>query len=146
MSLFRSKEQLINVQLFYREENVDNYDKIFIVSKEEVKKMKEEEIKDKGIQILNTYWKPLSWQERNNINHQSEVKSDGIVTGQVDFNRWRDLRVKTCLKEWDLKDEDGKAVPCSPDIINRIDAVVLDAILNEFDKVTSVELEEEIKK
>ena len=145
MPLFRNKVNLINVKLFYREENISGYDKIFIVSKDEVEKMTEEERKEKKIEVLNTHWKPLSWQERNNINHEAEVRGDGVGFGQVDYNIWRDLRVKHCLKEWDIKDEDGKDVPCNPDTINRIDALILDAILTEFEKVTSVELEEEVK-
>jgi len=146
MSLFRNKSNLINVKLFYREENISGYDKIFIISKDEVNKLTEEEIKEKGIETLNTFWKSLSWQERNNINHESEVRGEGMVLGQVDYNRWRDLRVKQCLREWDVKDEEGNPVPCNPDTINRIDAYVLDAILDEFEKITSIELEEEIKK
>jgi len=146
MSLFKSKPQLVHIQLFYREENNNGYDKIFIVPKEEALKLSEEEMKNKGIFVLNTHWKPLSWQERNNINHASEIRNDGAMMGQVDFNRWRDLRVKQCLQEWDIKDEDGKDVPCNADTINRIDAYILDTIIDEFDKVRSVALEEEIKK
>ncbi|MHA1482777.1 MAG: hypothetical protein ACTSQA_05005 [Candidatus Heimdallarchaeaceae archaeon] len=145
MSLFKSKPQLVHVQLFYREEDEAGCEKIFIVSKEEVKKLSPEEMAEKGIKIVNTYWKPLSWQDRNNINHASEVRSDGVITGQVDFNRWRDLRVKQCLKEWDIKDEDGKDVPCNHDTINCIDAYIMDAIIDEFEKVKSLEFEEEVK-
>jgi len=146
MSLFKNKPQLVHIQLFYREENKDGYDKIFIIPKEEVIKLTEEEREEKKIEVLNTHWKPMSWQERNNINHEAEVRTDGIITGQMDIYRWRDLRVKRCLQEWDIKDEEGNPVPCNPDTINRIDAYILDAIIEEFDKVSSVEFEEEVKK
>ena len=52
MSLFKSKPQLVHIQLFYREENQNGYDKIFIVPKEEALKMSKEEKEDLNWQIV----------------------------------------------------------------------------------------------
>lgn len=100
---------------------------------------------NKQIHILNTKWKEITWKEQNDI--LAECRSMNQFTGlqDIDHLKFRDQRIKMCLKEWDLKDDAGNNVPCHPEIIEQLPFDVVFALVNKFDKLINLDEEEEKK-
>ena len=90
------------------------------------------------VECLTTYWKGLSWQDNNSITEKASYYNQ--LEGYHDLNVWRyrDLRLKNCLLEWDLKDPNGKPVPVSEDVINMLPTEVIMALLNKYDAAVSI--------
>ena len=156
MSILGSSIQKVEVKLYYKEIVKNGYQKIIIVQDEgvdELLKAQEEKIKekkddgekitdeDKPIKVLSTYWKTLSWGEQNNITKQSEVQSpDGVQS--VDYFRFRDLRIKKCLVDWDILDDKGNKVPVSSQAIDMLPSDVVMALLLKYDLIVGIDEQE----
>ena len=142
MALIDFSDQLVQVPLYYKEIEKDGFTKIIILKDEEALEMLEDEEEKKDVQVLNTWWKILSWQDSNNIANAARSKDANALPGQLDPYRTRDLRLKLCLKKWDLKDANNKDLPVTPDIINKLPPEVIGTLLEKFDKVTDMSAEE----
>lgn len=97
------------------------------------------------VHILNTKWKEIAWKEQNQI--LAECRSVNQFSGllEVDHLKFRDKKVKTCLKNWDLKDDMGNAIPCTPEIIDQLSFEVVFSLVNKFDSIINLDDEEEKK-
>ncbi len=172
MSLLKTKDQLIQVPMYYIEKDMGTFTKIIIIEEEKAKKMlednpqvvksqptqsqpsqtqqltdpknlqKTEAPKKSKIQCLNTWWKIIGWKEQNQITKLSQIQSS--AGSDIDFIKMRDLTIKMCLKRWDLKDDEGKDVQVSADAIDALPAEVVYYLDNQYRQKTSL-TEEEIK-
>lgn len=170
MSLLNTNK-LISIKLYYQLINKDGYERIKVLKDEDaIVKITEnendkrqfeskalEEAKEgddpkkfvlnpnKEVHILNTKWKEISWKEQNDILNQ--CKSTNQLTGLPDIDnlKFRDQRIKSCLKEWDLKDDAGQLIPCHPEIIEQLPFEVIFALVQKFDSLINLDDEEEKK-
>lgn len=137
----------VKIKLYYEEKTLPSgASKVHIFDEEdEAKKLLESENEDdkKRVQILNTEWRSLTWKESNTITKDSMYFDPHQGMQDVDYFQYRDLRIKSCLKKWDLKDDNGKPVPCTPDVIDQLPAEVVFALVNRYD--TAVNLDEDEK-
>tara|TARA_Y100000310_G_scaffold246263_1_gene251487 strand:- start:565 stop:1011 length:447 start_codon:yes stop_codon:yes gene_type:complete len=118
--------------------------RLVILDDEKAQVMLEDESKKEDVNILNTKWKQLSWEEQTNLVKDSERRND--KTGDIDFDWpvYRDVMVKKCLKWWDYKinPEDPQPLPCNEDTINRMQSPVINALLDKFNAIIMVEDDE----
>lgn len=144
MSIISKGEQLIKITLYYKEQDMGGVLKPIVLDDKKAKKMLEDPDQASKVNTLNTFWKIVSWQENNSIHKASERKEEKAIPGSLDWIRWRDLRLKTFLKKWDAKDDDGKDIPLTPDVINGLDNDIAEALLNKYEQITEI-TEEEVK-
>jgi len=136
------QDQLVKISLYYKETKKDGYTKVVTLSNKKAEKMLEDEEQKEKVKIFNTFWKVLSWQDQNNIGKNSMIKDEDGTSGDIDQFRYRDLRIKTCLKEWDLKDDEDKDVPCDSAHINMLPAHIVSELINKYDMEVLVDDEE----
>jgi len=136
MSLIIDDKKFINLKFHYIEQPGAYVSKFkFIRNQEEFEKYKE----DPNLKELNTSWKVLSWAEHNDIYSQCiqyKTSEEGISLQNLDFIKFRDMKLKMCLKNWDLKDDAGQSVTISSKVIDRLNPQVANELLNGFDRVT----------
>jgi hypothetical protein len=92
----------------------------------------------KVISILKTWWSRMTWKEQNQIYSQClrQVPSvEGKTRTELDMIIYRDMKLKTCLKKWDLKDG-NQDVPVSDSVIDMLIPEVAQELLNNFEMVT----------
>ena len=92
---------------------------------------------DPDFKELNTGWKVITWSEHNSIYAESRIGG-----GEIDFMKFRDLKLKSCLKTWDLRGETGKKVPITSETIDHLHPDVANELLSGFEKVTEVGAED----
>lgn len=100
----------------------------------------------KVIDILRTFWSQMTWKEQNSLYSRclkQSTGSDGSTKTELDAILFRDRKLKTCLKRWDLKDN-GKDVPVTEGIIDQLHPEVAQELLNQFESITEAD-EEELK-
>lgn len=121
------------------ENKLEEYRKNKNLPKEERKDIEEpkEPVINK-VNIVRTLWKTLTWADQNQITEQSSFYNE--QEGMQDLNVWkyRDLRLKTCLVKWDLKDDDGNEIPLNPETINSLPSDVVIYLLNRYDEIISL--------
>ncbi len=173
MSLMKAKDQLIHIPLYYMEKEIRGYSKIIILEDDraktllaeqaEAKKKKtkkeigntignteekedstKQEVPTTPVECLNTYWKLLSWKEQNQISKLSQIRNSAEVSVDIDYFRLRDLRIKMCLKKWDLKDDDGKEIPVKPEFVDSLPADIVYTLSSKYDALITLS-EDEIK-
>lgn len=93
-------------------------------------------------EVLNTTWKRITWQEQNVIISRSLRSLKG--TPEMDPLKFRDLKLKTCLKQWDAITEDGDPIPCTPEMIDNLDPVLANDLLKKYESACEP-LEDELK-
>lgn len=148
MPLIWKKPQEIEIKLyFYEKKSSDGFDKIIILTNDEVKEIEKKRATDSKtkypeIECLTTKWKKLSWELQNAISEQCSVIDN--ITGESHFNwiRFRDLRLKRCMFSWDLKDEDKNPVPLNDMSINSLPNDVALSLINSYDSATALKDED----
>lgn len=142
MSLFVDENKLIMLKFQYVEHETSQFTSFdFVRSPEDFERLKA----DQNFHELKTGWKPLSWSEHNIIYSKCLnylPNSEGLASGNLDVIKFRDLKLKACLKSWDLKDSQGQPIPVTSEVIDRLHPDVAGELLNAFEKVT----EKEVKK
>jgi hypothetical protein len=93
----------------------------------------------KIIHKVTTEWSRLSWKDQNNILSKSlktMTGSDGGTHTELDAILYRDMKLKTCLKRWDLKDDDGKPVALDSTTIDNLMPEIAMELISAFEQVT----------
>jgi hypothetical protein len=160
MSLFGATSQLVEVKIYYKNIEISGgSSKIVVLSDKEgniqlqqqeefikKKQEKQEEIKagDRSIEVLTTMWKILSWGDQNKITKRCErYTPEGLQS--IDYYKFRDLRIKSCLQSWDAKDAKGTVVPVTTETIDMLPSDVVFALVNRYDTVTEGSQDEQEK-
>lgn len=93
----------------------------------------------KVISVLRTWWSRMNWEEQNQIYSRclrQIPEAEGKVRTELDMIMFRDMKLKTCLKKWDLKDDNKQDIPITESIINQLVPEAAHELLNSFEKVT----------
>jgi hypothetical protein len=92
----------------------------------------------KVVQVLRTWWSRMTWKEQNQIYSRclrQTTDSEGKTKTELDMIAYRDFKLKTCLKKWDLKDGNNE-VPVSDTVIDNLYPEVAQELLNQFELIT----------
>ena len=150
MSLLdENNEGLVDIELYYKFKKIKSGKKLLIIEDEKAKKLIKDG--DKEIEKILTKWKILNWEEQNKVSGKSvrfiqnidPSTGQNIETRRFDPISYRDIIIKTCLKEWDLTINE-KPVPVTPELINRLPGPVIMELYDKFESVMDY-TEEEIK-
>ena len=94
---------------------------------------------NKVILILRTWWSRMTWKEQNIIYARclrQSTDTEGKTRTDLDMISYRDFKLKTCLKKWDLKDDKGNDILVSDQIIDNLYPEVAQELLNQFELIT----------
>ncbi len=142
MSLLIDDQKFIGIQFHYLETPGPHVSKLeFLKNKEAFEKNKD----NPNLNKLETGWKLMTWANHNEIYSQcltNTTKPDGTIISNLDYIKFRDMKLKFCLKSWDLKDNVGKPAPVNPATIDRLNPQVATELLDSFEKITEVEAQE----
>lgn len=97
------------------------------------------------IQVLNTKWKEISWDDQNSILRNSIRKDQMTGQDELDNVNYNDTLLKQALVEWDLKDDSGQPIPCSPEMIGRLPYAILRNLMSKYEKIVFLGEEDEKK-
>ena len=93
----------------------------------------------KIISVLRTWWSRMTWKEQNQIYSRclkQVTGTEGKTRTELDMIAYRDMKLKTCLKKWDLKDDNKQDVAITENIIDQLVPEVAQELLNNFEMVT----------
>lgn len=148
MSLLNANQN-IHIPLYYTEKKSDKgFVKIVVLDDDKAQEMIEDDETKGDVQVLNTQWKTLTWKEQNDITKQSLKDSGpGFADSGVNIDGflYRDLRIKHCLKDWDLTDDDGQEIPCTPEKIDDLPSEVVFSLVSKYDDIVLLGEDEEKK-
>lgn len=99
----------------------------------------------KVIYSIRTKWKRLSWKDQNVIYSKCfklVTAPDGTTKPEWDGLSFRDLKIKQCLREWDIKDGNNNPVPVSPETIDTLPPFVVSELINAFERYTEANAED----
>lgn len=136
-NFIRSKEELDKYikQGYKIENNIIEY-----TSSEEPESTPGSPVKnDKIIYRMITTWSTLTWKENNFIVSKSlrpVTQPDSKISYELDYIRYRDMQLKTCLKRWNLMDEGGQNIPVNEELIDGLDPALAQELHTSFQKVT----------
>jgi hypothetical protein len=95
-----------------------------------------------NIQCVRTLWKSISWREQNDITEKASYYNQNEAMQDLNVWKFRDLRLKTCLVKWDLKDETGAEIPLTPQNVDRLPSDVVMTLLSKYENMISISAEE----
>lgn len=99
----------------------------------------------KVIYSITTKWRRMLWKDHNIIFSKC-IKviqnPDGTTSSQLDSILYRDMKIKQCLKEWDLKDDRGQVVKVTNDNIDSLTPDIAMEMLNAFERYTEATADE----
>ena len=147
-----NRDQLLSIELHYVEikkkrgntvfhviHNAQEFEEWKAKGYTPIAELKQGQQADKVIQKIQTSWRGIRWKEQNIIYSRSlrpSQKPDGTMFDTIDPLKYRDLKLKMCLKKWDAKDEKGNDIPVTDDIIDNLEPTVAHELLAAFEKVT----------
>lgn len=113
-----------------------------VVKEEAVEKEEKIEEVNFKVYLLKTQWKILSWKQQTDITRESSYYNQQESFQDLDIWKFRDLRIKSCLISWDLKDDNGQPIPVRSDIIDQLPADVVLNLVSKYDSAVSLNDEE----
>ena len=144
-SLVTGQPDLINISLYYKYvETKYGTHRLSILLDDDGKKQMDDWGKklDKkpddecDIQIINTKWKMASWSEQNQIIASCQTINPATNQLEPDWTRYRDLRIKSLLVDWDLQHEKTK-IPVTPEFIDRLPAEIVIGLFDRYERAIS---------
>ena len=137
-------EDLITIVLFFKSKiNKFGVRQYKIVDEDEAKQLIAKN--DTSIDTLTTKWVVPTWQLNTSLLRQSTFYNPSDGSNKLDWAKYQDNLFKTCLKEWDISDEEGNVVPVSSESIGNLPSVIATALLQAYESSISME-EDERKK
>lgn len=128
-------QELINIKLYYMVKNTKNGKKVMVIEDAKAEEMLKNPEKAKSVEIIETWWKSLSWGEQKSL---EVIATEVGANGEKDFNaiKFRDAAIKRCLKKWNLTIAD-KPVDVTPDLIDQLPAEVVFGLYLKFNNAIS---------
>jgi hypothetical protein len=141
-----SSQQYIEVDLYYKIEKTKSGQNFpIVITEEEYNKLRlDEKLKDKA-KSLKTSWQMPTWKNANDLLHSATIYNYQKNDMDIDWNSYRDKRLKQYLVKWDAKDKDGQEIPCNEETINMLHQNIALALLKKYDEATQIDKETETK-
>lgn len=126
--------QYIDLTLYYTiKKNKYGVNTVNIVPEEEAHKLLADETKKATVKSISTKWVQQSWRAAQDLMSKSMLYDH--TSGESKFNAmmYRDARIKTCLVDWNVKDEDGTPMSCNEQTISSLNWEVAQGLLNLYE-------------
>jgi len=135
-------DDLIKIKLYYKIEEIEGRKRLIILDDEKAEELLKDEEKAKGIEIVETEWKTLTW-EGETIAMRSSIQAINPMsqTGGFDFYSYRDKITKKCLIKWNLTKK-NEPVPVTPENINELPSIIVLNLYNKFDSISNYSSEQ----
>jgi hypothetical protein len=129
-------QELINIKLYYMVKTTKSGKKTMVIEDDKAEEMLKNPDKAKLVEVIDTWWKSLSWGEQKNL--ETIATDVNPANGEKSFNaiKFRDAAIKRCLKKWNLTIAD-KPVEVSPDLIDQLPAEVIFGLYVRFNTAIS---------
>jgi hypothetical protein len=139
MDLF-SANAPIEIDVHYVvEKNKAGYPQVIVLEDDVAAKMRADEKQKDRVKSIRTMWRPQSWQAANELLIRSQYYNPHTREQDIDWTKYRDARLKSCLVDWDAKTDKGEKVPCVEANINKLHAAVAIALLDKYDATVAVD-------
>ena len=141
MSLLDSSD-LITIKLCYVLKTTDGSKKLIILDDKKAKQMLADPAKAADVETLTTKWSPLNWREQNDVSNEASSEVN-VATGekQFNYNFYRDIVVKKCLKEWDLTitpaGGEPQPAPVTSEMIDKLPGAIVLTLHQRFEEAIS---------
>lgn len=141
-----TKDQRVHIPLYYIEKKTKGgTTKPVVLEEKKAKEMLEDPKQKDKVQILNTHWKVLNWRDQNSITNQAMFYDEEQRSQDINPFKYRDLRIKSCLVAWDMKDEEGNDIEVNEENIDSLPAEIVFALVFAYDTLATIEDDEEKK-
>jgi len=93
----------------------------------------------KVIREIHSSWRRMTWAETNQVWSQCLKQiagKDGAPKVDFDGIKYRELKLKKCLKGWNVRDDSGNPIPLTPESIDNLIPEAARELLDNFEKVT----------
>lgn len=141
-----SSQQTLEIELFYKIEKTKNGQSFpKVITEKEYNNLKLDDANKDKINRFLTKWRMPTWQAHNELLEKSMVYNHSTAQMDLDFNKYRDRRLKSFLVDWDAKTSDGQEIPCNDETINQLHQNIAFALLTKYDEATRIDDEEEGK-
>jgi len=137
-SLLVKGDELVTITVFYQSKQNKFGIRQFKILEEQAAK----DLLAKGstdIDSITTKWTVPTWHTNNYLVRSSTFYSPSEGLNKLDFSKYQDNLFKTCLKEWDIEDDEGKIVSLNPDTIGSLPTVIANALLDKYDNCLRLE-------
>lgn len=142
--LIGGDEDLIHIPLYFQiKKNKHGIRQFRIYKEDEAKNLMEKE--DHKIEVLNTKWKPQTWQLNTHLLKNSTTYNQATGQNDIDFTKYQDNLFSTSLIEWDMVDDKNNPIPVSPTTIGQLPVAIAIELIRLYQNSTSLD-EDEIKK
>lgn len=141
-----SGSKTINIPIYYTtKKNKAGVLNIEILEDEKAHEMLSDAARKSDVKTINATFSIESWQDANQIYAQSLAYDH--QTGRDRFlpHVYRDLRLKSCLIDWDIKDDAGESVPCDAKHIGNMHWKLASALLDKYEASMLPDKEEDEK-
>lgn len=144
---------LINISIHYQIGKTKNGSKkIVVLSDEDAEKILEKEraAKEEGkefmpkVETFNTKWRPAVWQDQNRFVEAAQRINQQTQQVEINWNKYRDLRIKALLVDWDLEHQ-GQKIPVSGDMIDKLPPEIVLGMYNKYEEEITYSPEDEEK-
>jgi hypothetical protein len=133
MSIFANK--YVDIDIYFTVKvNSKKISVIKILEEKDALKMKADPQSKESVQCLKTKWIQQSW--RANQDMVMKCYDYNHTTEKSTFNplKLRDVRLNTCLVDWDAKTEDGEPIPCNEYNIGNLHIDIAAALVDSYEK------------
>lgn len=142
--LLGGNDDLIVIELYYQvKKNARGQRQFRILTEKEAQAMApQEEGKEKHYEILETKWRPQTWQTNNSLLKNSMTYNKVSGASELDWSAYQQNVFKYCLQSWNVKDEQGNAVPPSPENVGMLPSNIARALIQKYDEALMIDDDE----
>ena len=142
--LLDGEEALIHIPIYFKEKKNKHGHRSFVILNEaDGKKSLVEE--NSGVDVLNTKWKPQTWQMNNHLFKNSTSYNQATGSQDIDFTKYRNNIINECMIEWDMVDGKGAIIPVNAQSIGLLPANIVNELIKQYDSMMQVDEEEQGK-
>lgn len=142
-TLLIQNEELITLVLFFKTKvNKFGVRQYKIIDEEEAKGLLAKN--DPSVDTLTTKWVIPTWQTNTSILRQSTFYNPADGANKIDWSKYQDNLFKTCMREWDILDEQGNVMPVTSETIGNLPSIIATELLQMYEK--SITMEEDERK
>lgn len=100
---------------------------------------------DANVDSLTTKWIVPTWNSSSHVLRSSTFWNPTENTNRLDWSKYQENVFRTCLREWDIMDDNGEYLPVNMENIGSLPKDVAYALLDAYEKSVSIE-DDEVKK
>ncbi len=141
--LLDGDEHLIHIPLYYKIKKKGNIRQFRILTEDEGKELLAKG--DAEVEVLNTKWKPQTWQLNTFVVKNSTSYDQASGDRTFDGIKYRENIFANCLVEWDMVDDKNQVIAINPKTIGQLPHVIAKALVGKYDEVMTIDEEEQKK-